>query len=120
MSFNNTELPILKDARVSKDSVEPVMSAMKLQMALDGFVEEIKSLQSDLGRGILSAEQVGIRLRAKSINLGTIACMPFRKEPVCTCGTTEVDNATPDKLKHARGCARYHSCGPGCFRHFGV
>lgn len=71
-----------------------------LQQALDKHIENIKWLQERLSNGHLTAEQVGIKLRSRSIELGTIACMPFRDQ-------------MPAEPEH-------QTCGPDCTTHFGM
>jgi len=51
-----------------------------LQRALDKHIEVIQQLQSKLSNGQLTAMEVGMKLRSHSIDLGQIACMPFREQ----------------------------------------
>ncbi len=70
-----------------------------LQRALDKHIENIKWLQERLSNGHLTPEQVGSKLRSRSIELGTIACMPFR-----------------DKSEEPE----HQTCGQDCTTHFGM
>lgn len=53
----------------------------ELMFALKKMRDDLEWLQARLDLDILTPEQVGSRLRNKSIEIGAIACMPFRDPP---------------------------------------
>ena len=72
---------------------------IELSLALAKHIENIEWLKRALLSNNLTPEQVGSKLRSRSIELGTIACMPFREVKLCAdcdCNTPIGDRCSCD------------------------
>jgi hypothetical protein len=52
----------------------------EFQWALEKIRSELDWISAAVDRGVMTIEAAGIKLRSKSIELGVVACMPFRDD----------------------------------------